>query len=43
MPKGSIPWKVKHIIEEAMNQTHPGLSGVTFTAEAEYGLYWDEV
>jgi len=43
VPKGSIPWKVKHIIEEAMNQTHPGLAGVTFTAEAEYGLYWDEV
>jgi DNA polymerase I-like protein with 3'-5' exonuclease and polymerase domains/uracil-DNA glycosylase len=43
VPKGSIPWRVKHIIEEAMNQTHPGLPGVEFTATADYGLYWDEV
>jgi uracil-DNA glycosylase family 4 len=43
VPKGSIPWRVKHIIEEAMNQTHPGLPGVTFTATADYGFYWDEV
>ena len=43
VPKGSIPWRVKGIIEDAMNMTHPGLSGVKFTAEADYGLYWDEV
>jgi len=43
VPKGSIPWKVKHIIEESMNRTHSGLPGVTFTATADYGLYWDEV
>ena len=43
VPKGSIPWRVKGIIEDAMNMTHPGLSGVTFTAEADYGLYWSEV
>jgi DNA polymerase I-like protein with 3'-5' exonuclease and polymerase domains/uracil-DNA glycosylase len=43
VPRGSIPWRVKHIIEEAMNQTHPGLPGVRFTATADYGLYWNEV
>lgn len=43
VPKGSIPWRVKGIIEDAMNMTHSGLSGVKFTATADYGLYWDEV
>lgn len=43
VPKGSIPWRVKGIIEDAMNMTHPGLPGVKFTATADYGFYWDEV
>lgn len=43
VPKGSIPWRVKGIIEDAMNQTHSGLPGVKFTATADYGFYWDEV
>jgi len=43
VPKGSIPWRVKHIIEEAMNMTHPGLPGVAVTASADYGAHWGEV
>jgi DNA polymerase I-like protein with 3'-5' exonuclease and polymerase domains/uracil-DNA glycosylase len=42
-PKGSIPWRVKHIIEEAMNQTTPALPGVAITATAEIGMRWNEV
>lgn len=41
--EGSIPWQVKQIIEGAMNQTHPGVPGVRFTATAEVGLRWNEV
>ena len=43
MPEGSIPWQVKQIIEGAMNQTHPGIPGVRFTATAEIGFRWNEV
>jgi hypothetical protein len=43
VPKGSIPWQVKHIIEEAMNLQHKGLPNVKFTATAEIGLRWNEV
>jgi DNA polymerase I-like protein with 3'-5' exonuclease and polymerase domains/uracil-DNA glycosylase len=43
VPKGSIPWQVKHIIEEAMNLRHKGLPNVKFTATAEIGLRWNEV
>lgn len=42
-PKGSIPWRVANIIEEAMNQTHPGFPGVKFTASADIGRTWSEV
>ena len=42
-PKGSIAWNVKHIIEEAMNQTTPALPGVAITATAEIGMLWNEV
>jgi DNA polymerase I-like protein with 3'-5' exonuclease and polymerase domains/uracil-DNA glycosylase len=42
-PKGSIAWNVKHIIEEAMNQTTPALPGVAITATAEIGMRWNEV
>jgi len=42
-PKGSIPWRVKHIIEEAMNQVSPALPGVAITATAEIGMKWNEV
>jgi uracil-DNA glycosylase family 4 len=42
-PPGSIPWKVQRIIEEAMNQSHPSLPDVTFTATAELGMTWAEV
>lgn len=42
-PPGSIPWKVQRIIEGAMNQSHPNLPDVTFTAAAELGMTWAEV
>jgi hypothetical protein len=41
--KGSIPWRMKHLIEEAMNQVHPALPGVSITATAEIGMRWNEV
>ena len=42
-PPGSIPWRVKHLIEEAMNQVHPALPGVSITATAEIAMRWNEV
>lgn len=43
IPKGSIPWKVMHLLEECLNCTHPALPGVTFTATADIGLTWKDV
>jgi DNA polymerase I-like protein with 3'-5' exonuclease and polymerase domains/uracil-DNA glycosylase len=43
VPKGSIPWEVARLMEECMNQTHPNLPGVTFTAGADVGLTWKSV
>ena len=43
VPKGSIPWKVARLLEECMNQTHPALPGVTFSATADVGLSWQKV
>lgn len=34
---------VARLMEEAMNQTHPDLPGVTFTATAEIGQTWKQV
>jgi hypothetical protein len=31
------------LIEEAMNQVHPALPGVSITATAEIGMRWNEV
>ena len=42
-PKGSIPWRVANMMEEAMNQTHPELPGVVFTAGADLGMTWKAV
>jgi DNA polymerase I-like protein with 3'-5' exonuclease and polymerase domains/uracil-DNA glycosylase len=35
--------EVKGLLEECMNQTHPNLPGVKFTATADVGHSWDEV
>jgi DNA polymerase I-like protein with 3'-5' exonuclease and polymerase domains len=35
--------KVAAMLEEAMNQTHPSLPGVTFTASAAIGTTWKQV
>jgi DNA polymerase I-like protein with 3'-5' exonuclease and polymerase domains len=35
--------EVKGLLEECMNQTHPNLPGVKFTATASSGHSWDEV
>jgi DNA polymerase I-like protein with 3'-5' exonuclease and polymerase domains/uracil-DNA glycosylase len=43
VPKGSIPWKVARLLEECMNQTHPALPGVAFSATADFGLSWKQV
>jgi DNA polymerase I-like protein with 3'-5' exonuclease and polymerase domains len=43
VPPGSIPHQVKQIIEAAMNQTHPGIPNVKFTATAEISTKWNEV
>jgi len=43
VPKGSIPWQVSRLMEECMNQTHPDLPGVVFSASADVGLSWKEV
>ena len=40
---GSIPWHVKHIVEECLNQRHPSLPGVEFTATASVGHSWKDV
>lgn len=42
-PEGSIPWRVARTMEECMNQTHPTLPGVRFTAKAVVGKTWKEV
>ena len=34
---------VSKVLEEALNQTHPGLAGVVFTASADVGMSWKEV
>jgi DNA polymerase-1 len=41
-PESEAP-KVAAMLEEAMNQTHPDLPGVTFTASAGVGKTWKEV
>lgn len=41
--KGSIPYEVAGLLEECLNQTHPNLPGVKFTATAGLGLTWKEV
>jgi hypothetical protein len=43
VPKDSIPWKVARLMEACMNQTHPALPGVVFSATADVGLSWKEV
>lgn len=43
VPKGSIPWKVMHALNECMNQTHPNLPRVKITAAADIGQTWKEV
>lgn len=43
VPKGSIPWKVARLMEECMNQTHPSLPGVLFSASADVGMSWKAV
>ena len=43
VPKGSTPWKVARLLEECMNQTHPALPGVLFSASADVGLSWKSV
>lgn len=43
VPKGSIPWKVMHWLEECLNCEHPALPGVKFTATADIGLTWKDV
>ena len=42
-PEGSIPWRMKHLIEEAMNMKHASLPGVSITATAEIALSWKDV
>ena len=41
-PASEGPW-VARKLEEALNQTHPALPGVEFTASAEIGQTWKEV
>lgn len=35
--------EVKSLLEECMNQTHPDLPGIAFTAGADQGMSWKEV
>jgi DNA polymerase I-like protein with 3'-5' exonuclease and polymerase domains len=35
--------RVAKLLEDCMNFTHPGLPGVTFTAEAAIGHAWTDV
>lgn len=41
-PESEAPW-VAGLLEECMNQTHPALPGVVFTASAATGRTWKEV
>jgi len=41
--KGSIAWEVMGLMGECMNQTHPNLPGVKFTATPGLGKNWKKV
>ena len=41
-PEKEAPWVAK-VIEEYMNQSHPALPGVTFTAKAKIARTWEDV
>ena len=41
-PKSEAKW-VQEVIEHHLNQTHPLLPGVRFTATADVGMSWDKV
>lgn len=41
--KDALPFRVAKLLEECMNQTHPALPGVVFSATAAIGHSWREV